>query len=188
MFKDDRYPAFYLHVQRQSSLRPNGSRDTLEEYHSHWRAILDVSGLGKGWPEALRCNKGPDEEGEAEDRHDDSLSHEHISQARDLEPEQRRLNDDEQEEAEQLRRSNVSAGREAVWEVVKAGPDGLNHDLQALPALETLRTEPDAGYYASHEDSKVASSHAEACAREDGKVDAEHGTHVAIEHGWNAHE
>ena len=98
------------------------------------------------------------------------------------------MNDDEEKEAEQLSRSDMSALGQVVREVVEARPDGRDHSLQALTSLETLCTEPDTRHDTSDEDRKVCSSSPEAGTREDGKVDTEHGTHVGIEHGRYTHE
>ena len=78
--------------------------------------------------------------------------------------------------------------RELVWKCLELRPDRLNHDLQTLATLEGLSSKPDRGYDTSDEDGKVASFQAKGCPGEDGEVDAQNATHVAIQHCRDAHE
>lgn len=134
------------------------------------------------------CNKGPDEQRQAEHRHDERLSHEHVSQRTDMQPQQRQLDQYKEEEAQQLRARDVRGRGEAVGHGVELGPDGRYHDGEALAALERLRTEPDARDHAADEDGEVGAAHAERGPRQDGEVDAQHAADVAVEHGWHADE
>lgn len=168
------------HVQRESCLGPDGGGDALEEDDYDRSTVFDMSGLRKGRAESLgclpsvslnfrfvvpkrvlTCDKGPNEQRQAKHRHDERLGHEHVSQAADVQPKQRQLDQNEEEEAQQLRARDVGGCREVVREVVELRPDGRDHDGEALAALEGLRPEPDTSYYAPNEHCKVRASHAE---------------------------
>lgn len=109
----------------------------------------------------LTRNKGPNEQRQAKDRHDERLGHEHVSQATDMQPQQRQLDQNEEEEAQQLRARDVGGCRQVIGEVVELRPDGRDHDGEALAALEGLRPEPDTCYYSPEQDSEIRAAHAE---------------------------
>lgn len=105
-----------------------------------------------------------------------------------MQPEKGQLDEDEQEEAQQLCAGDMGALGEVVREVVELRPDGRDHDLEALAALEGLRPEPDARDDASDEDGEVGPSDAKRRARQHREVDAEDAAHVAVQHRRHADE
>lgn len=131
-------------------------------------------------------NDCPNEQRQAKDRHNDRLGHEHVPQAADVQPQQRQLDHYEEEETQQLRARNVGGRGQAVGEAVELRPDGRDHDGEALPALEGLCAKPDTRDHAANEDGEVGASHAERGPCQDGEVDAQYATDIAVEHGWHA--
>lgn len=155
----------------------------------------------------VRCREGgtsvdsPGKQHNTKNRHDARLDDEEIPQLRHLEPEERCLEDECEEEAQQLSRGNGPVFRRFVRECIERRPDGAEHRLHALPGLIRLRPKPDHGHNAAHKDGKVASSHAEARACVHGEVDAQGGADISsslaiirerkdtpIKHGRNAHQ
>lgn len=100
----------------------------------------------------------------------------------------------------------MGADGEAVWEVVEGGPDGRDHDLEALAALIALSaclkaselikvgaisirlTKPDDCDDTTNGYCELRTAHPEGGAAIDWKIDTEHCSDVAIEHGWYADE
>lgn len=103
-----------------------------------------------------------------------------------MQPQQRQLNEDEQEETQQFGARDVCTLWEVVREVVERGPDSRDHDLQALSSLEGLSAEPDTGDHATDKDGKIGPAYAKRGTREDWEVDAENTADVAIQHSWYA--
>lgn len=136
----------------------------------------------------VTCNDRPNEQRQAKDRHNDRLGHEHISQATNVQPQQRQLDHYKEEETQQLRARDVGGGGQVVGKVVELRPDGRDHDGEALPALEGLRAKPDTRDHGADKDGEVGTSHAERGPRQDGEVDTQHTANVAVEHGWDADE
>lgn len=92
--------------------------------------------------EGLTSNKSPNEQSHTKDGHDERLCHEEISQLGNMQPEKGQLDDDEQEEAEHLSRSDMCTERNVIRKVLEGWPYRLQHCLDTLASLETLGSKP----------------------------------------------
>lgn len=102
----------------------------------------------------------------------------HRSDSRDVE--ERQLNQIEDEEAKQLSRGDVCAGRQVVREMGERGPNRLKHDLDALSTLIRLRTGPDNRGHGSANQGNVYAALTKGRAREDREVYTVHASDPSI--------
>jgi len=84
-------------------------------------AIVKLDLIQKQDCSELTRDNCPDEECQPKYGHHGGLCHERKPQLRDLEPEKWQLEDNEDEEAEHLCRTDVRAGRYMIWEALEGG-------------------------------------------------------------------
>ena len=137
--------------------------------------------------------------------HDDRLRHEEEPQLADVQVQQRQLNEDEQEKAQELLATDMMQSRVPVpkppqhqqhprallrghHSPPKTRPNRLNHHTQTLPSLETLRPKPNHRHSTSDKHRKFTPVYPKRTPTVHRKVDAQVRSHVPVQHSGNADE
>lgn len=129
----------------------------------------------------LGRNKGPDENGDPGNGHDDALGHEEPPQLVRVHEQKRHASEPEQEEADHGGRVDALAGWNGVLEGEKRGPDGANHDADRVCAVHVLDGEPEDGENGARDNGQVRAPEAPRGACDDGKRDMVEDTNGAVE-------
>lgn len=150
------------------------------------RTSTNSCGLVNDRSYAVRAYDSPDEEGDASHGDNVRFDGEQMPNLMHGEPQERQRTRPKQEERHKIRRIRPRRRRHRVVPAVlrvrvPAGPDGADHEVDAVAADPGLHAVPDAGHDAAVEDGPKGAPDAETGAVDDGKGDVVGGANAAGE-------
>lgn len=104
------------------------------------------------WSDAFGFDDGPDKKREAADGHEDCFDGEEMTDLMHGEPDGGEAAEPEEEETEEIPGGGVGTGRQGIGEVLIFGPDGSDHERDALSSDPRLYAVPDACHRCAVED------------------------------------
>lgn len=132
---------------------------------------FQCSGLLPHVAAAVGRDKGPDQNGDPCNRHNDTLGHEEPSQLVGVHDQKGQAAEPEEKETDHGGRVDALA----LWNVVlhgqERGPDGANHDTDGICAIHVLDGEPEDGENGARDDGDVRTPEAPRGAGNDGERD-----------------